>query len=462
MPTLRLIPTTTPGPPIMVNKETVVVGRDPACDVVVTDGSVSRKHARLELRGELWYVIDQASANGTFIDSQRVSEAAVRDGQELRFGAVAFRIETETAPRRDLSATLSREDAATMAQPIPAPFPAPPPPPPVPPPPPPPPLPGAGARPAVVPSPPAAPHVPPPPPASASAAAPLRASPPAPPAGAAAPKGRSPVFWAGTGCCGCLTLVMIIGALIGGFLYWGTEEPAKIVRAQLQEIKGGNFDAAYARLSESYKGRISQEEFVLFVAAHPGLRDNADATFSSRRRVNNAVVLAGTVASTSGEREEVAFELTKEKGEWKITAIRFAGDVSIPEGLSPEAGGIGASALQIETKSVNKESNASGHEVVIEIRVRGFGVTPQNDEYRIDLVEDVETFGPDGASIASLSQKRLSALVDPYPQAPGHADFKATLPIASTYPSGAYRARFTIHDGVNGTRKTHDVPFKVP
>jgi hypothetical protein len=198
------------------------------------------------------------------------------------------------------------------------------------------------------------------------------------------------------------------------------------------------------------------------VAGHPGLRDNADATFNNRNRSNNTVVLSGTLTSTAGDREEAAFELAKEGGEWKITAIRFAGDVTLPAGGSLETGGTGASPLQIETLRVDKESNANGHEVVIEIRVRGFGVTPQDGQFRIDLAEDVETFGPDGQPVASLSQKRLSVLNEPYPQAPGHADFKATLPIASTYPSGAYRARFTVHDAVNHTQKSHDVPFRIP
>ena len=39
--------------------------------------------------------MDQGSANGTFLDSQRVAEAILRTGQELRFGAVSFKVEME-------------------------------------------------------------------------------------------------------------------------------------------------------------------------------------------------------------------------------------------------------------------------------------------------------------------------------------------------------------------------------
>src|SRR5262249_53169910 len=79
------------GAPIEITKD-VLVGRDAACDVVVPDGSVSRRHARLEWRGDNWAIVDQASANGTFLDSQRIAEAGLRHGQELRLGGVPFKV----------------------------------------------------------------------------------------------------------------------------------------------------------------------------------------------------------------------------------------------------------------------------------------------------------------------------------------------------------------------------------
>ena len=84
MATLRLIPAS--GSPIEITREESLLGRDPSCDVMVADGSVSRKHARIEHRAGAWIVTDQGSANGTFLDSQKIGEATVRHGQELRFG----------------------------------------------------------------------------------------------------------------------------------------------------------------------------------------------------------------------------------------------------------------------------------------------------------------------------------------------------------------------------------------
>jgi pSer/pThr/pTyr-binding forkhead associated (FHA) protein len=74
-----------------------LVGREATCDVVVEDKSVSRKHAVIEHRGEGWTVVDQGSANGTFVNGQKVAEAELHDGHELRFGMVNFRVEIEAA-----------------------------------------------------------------------------------------------------------------------------------------------------------------------------------------------------------------------------------------------------------------------------------------------------------------------------------------------------------------------------
>ena len=86
------------GPPLEIDTDRVVVGRDPSCEVVLDDKSVSRRHASIERRGDGWAVVDQGSANGTFIDGEPVREAPLLDGQEVRLGMIAMRVEIEGAP----------------------------------------------------------------------------------------------------------------------------------------------------------------------------------------------------------------------------------------------------------------------------------------------------------------------------------------------------------------------------
>jgi len=67
-----------------------LVGRGDECDVVLDDGSVSRRHAQLsrDERGH-YRIEDLGSANGTFIDGERVVRPTVLgDGVKLRFGDV--------------------------------------------------------------------------------------------------------------------------------------------------------------------------------------------------------------------------------------------------------------------------------------------------------------------------------------------------------------------------------------
>jgi hypothetical protein len=316
MTTLRLVPPS--GSPIEITEDRALVGRDPSCEIVLNDGSVSRKHAQLERRGDEWAVVDQGSANGTFLDSQRIGEGVLKPGQDLRFGAVAFKVEMPGTPPDDNSPTLAGEPGATLIQPVPLVQPSRPAPPPAPAPPPPPPAPPRSA---------AAPP-PPPPPAPGRPSVPraggMPVSPVPPPSGAgAAPpkKGRGPMFWVGVGCCSCLFIMTLLGGGCFAALYFGTAAPVAAARAEISAVKAGDIDAAYALLSSEYRQQVSRGSFEAFVTKHPGLRENTDSTFMSRSVQNDTAKLAG-VLTHSGGAEPVIFELVKENGSWKISSLR--------------------------------------------------------------------------------------------------------------------------------------------
>ena len=83
------------GAPVTVDADVSRIGRDAGSDVHLRDASVSRQHAMIERRGEDWVVVDLGSGNGTRIDGNRVQEAALLPGQELRFGNLKFQIEID-------------------------------------------------------------------------------------------------------------------------------------------------------------------------------------------------------------------------------------------------------------------------------------------------------------------------------------------------------------------------------
>lgn len=77
------------------------VGRRSDCTVVVDDERVSRQHLRVVVRDHQWVLADLQSANGTFIDGRRVTEAVVTDGLCVHLG----RAEGEASLRFDTTAT---------------------------------------------------------------------------------------------------------------------------------------------------------------------------------------------------------------------------------------------------------------------------------------------------------------------------------------------------------------------
>jgi len=68
------------------------LGRSPRCELVLSDDTVSRRHATLCLRADGWYVVDHDSSNGTWVAGRRVFDAEVRAGEEIRVGAVRLRL----------------------------------------------------------------------------------------------------------------------------------------------------------------------------------------------------------------------------------------------------------------------------------------------------------------------------------------------------------------------------------
>lgn len=71
----------------------VMIGRSPASDIVLSDTFVSSTHARLVPRGQLYFVEDVGSTNGTFVDGREVAEAQLKPDSRLRIGETTFRYE---------------------------------------------------------------------------------------------------------------------------------------------------------------------------------------------------------------------------------------------------------------------------------------------------------------------------------------------------------------------------------
>jgi pSer/pThr/pTyr-binding forkhead associated (FHA) protein len=71
--------------------QTLRIGRSPACDIVLEDASVSRRHAVIVHRGGRAMILDDRSLNGVFVNGDRVGEAVLNDGDGIAIGHVSAR-----------------------------------------------------------------------------------------------------------------------------------------------------------------------------------------------------------------------------------------------------------------------------------------------------------------------------------------------------------------------------------
>ena len=432
MATLRLVPAT--GAPVEVDGEKMTVGRDASADITVNDSSVSRKHARLERWGSNWAVVDERSANGTFLDGQRVTESVLRAGQELRFGKVTYKVEM---PEPEFGATMIMSSAAadaTMVEPA------------------------AKARPAP------ASH----PPAPAAAPAPPRRPVPAPPAPVAEPvyaappvqEGRGAGFWV------LLTFAVLLVLGLAGFgavlgpAYFKSRPAIEAARAQLKEIAAGDLEAAYARNTAAYQSAHSPSAFAAFVDRHPGLKRNTDATFKDRSVSEGKAKLSGSLTHSAGA-ESVVYEMVQEGQQWKVADLEVDGEEA-PVATVPATGGPAAGGLTIETIAVNKTRQGQTVTVKIDVRAKGFDLRPEGSAFRVDLAEDLETLGADGNRIDELSRVGLESYNRTAPSATdATATFNTVLTFSKPDP-GRYRAVITIRDLVGQKSQKHEVPFELP
>lgn len=78
--------------PLPAARLRATVGRDPRCDVVLTDPTVSRFHLAVRRQAGRWVIRDLDSRNGTWFHGRRTAGMEVRAGDEVRLGDVTVRI----------------------------------------------------------------------------------------------------------------------------------------------------------------------------------------------------------------------------------------------------------------------------------------------------------------------------------------------------------------------------------
>ena len=94
------------------------LGRHPRSSVVVDHPGVSREHARLFEREGAILIADLNSSNGTFLNGEKVSRAALKAGDEIRLGKAVLSVE-KCEPKGSALPAPSGADAHPDTEPVP-------------------------------------------------------------------------------------------------------------------------------------------------------------------------------------------------------------------------------------------------------------------------------------------------------------------------------------------------------
>jgi diguanylate cyclase (GGDEF)-like protein len=73
-----------------IGKNETTIGRGSAADIQVIDEGISRRHASIKLEGERITVADLGSTNGTFLNGERITVHALRDGDKIQVGSTTI------------------------------------------------------------------------------------------------------------------------------------------------------------------------------------------------------------------------------------------------------------------------------------------------------------------------------------------------------------------------------------
>ena len=100
MPTLTIQLPGLPSVEHIVREDAITLGRMKGNSISLGDSSVSLSHAKITRVGNDFFLKDLNSTNGTMLNGQSITEARLRDGDQLKFGEVVayFRLEPLNAP----------------------------------------------------------------------------------------------------------------------------------------------------------------------------------------------------------------------------------------------------------------------------------------------------------------------------------------------------------------------------
>jgi pSer/pThr/pTyr-binding forkhead associated (FHA) protein len=101
--------------------ETVSLGRSSENDVIIHDNKSSRHHARIERRGDEFWIIDLGSTAGMLVNNKETKECSLHPGDEITIGMIVMRFGFAEGLALVKSHQVTAQVAITSSSPMPGP-----------------------------------------------------------------------------------------------------------------------------------------------------------------------------------------------------------------------------------------------------------------------------------------------------------------------------------------------------
>ena len=99
----------------VLEKDLLSIGRSMDSDIVLSDHTISRKHAHIKKTTEGYVIIDQGSHNGTAVNGRPIQDADLNDGDILLIADVEFTFALQNTSNRRDTVTMAIDDGSGPA-----------------------------------------------------------------------------------------------------------------------------------------------------------------------------------------------------------------------------------------------------------------------------------------------------------------------------------------------------------
>jgi len=88
----------------LIQSRSMILGRSIDCEIVISDGRVSREHSRIYYEGHRWFIEDLKSTNGTYLNNEHITQLMeLKDGDIIQVGDITFTFHDPETTKTDVS-----------------------------------------------------------------------------------------------------------------------------------------------------------------------------------------------------------------------------------------------------------------------------------------------------------------------------------------------------------------------